>query len=188
MAARTALYRLVNGTGLIKVGTGASNALEDLGVPMDGATVEITEFENPVYNDVGGPETPVDYQYMGQLATIRVTIIDIVDSVQRKIRNRPFTNPAASAVTPTDGESLPRGLMYGLGARAFKLSIASEWEDPWYFPTVKVARQPISFKLGTVVTAWQYTFQAWPYIAPTVTGLASTASGSLPILYARVIP
>lgn len=188
MAARTALYRLVNGEATISVGTGSSDALEVLGTSEDGVQIQITEFTQPIYNDVGGPDTPVDFQRMGKTGTIQFTLIDVNDSVMRKIRNRRYTQPGGTVVNLGDGIEPPRGTMVGLGAQAFKVAIAAQWEDPFYFPTAKLARTPVSFKLGTTLTKWQFTLDVWAYIAPTVTNLTSLAEGSLPILYSRAIP
>lgn len=188
MAARTALYRLVNGEATLSVGTGASDALEVLGTSEDGVSVQITEFFQPIFNDVGGPDTPVDFQRMGRSGTITVTLVDVVDSVLRKLRTRKFVNPAGTTINIVDGEEAPRGTMVALGGQAFKLSIGAQWEDPFYFPTAKLARNPQQFKLGTTLTKWQLTFDVWAYIAPTVTNLTSLGTGSLPLLYARAIP
>jgi hypothetical protein len=188
MAARTGLYRLVNGEATLSVGTGSSDALETLGSSEDGVSVQITEFTQPIYNDVGGPDTPVDFQRMGKTGTITVTLVDVNDSVMRKVRNRKFTNPAGTVITLADGVEPPRGTMVGLGGQSFKLAIAAQWEDPWYFPNAKLARTPQDFKLGTTLTKWRFTFDVWAYIPPTMTSLTALTAENLPLLYSRAIP
>lgn len=187
MAAKTAGNRYVSGECPISVGTGTSDALEWLGTSEDGVSIEVNTYDDAIMTDVGGSQVPVDFQRMGQDCIIRVTIVDVVDSVMRKIANRRLTLPDASVHSPAEGVAVPRGTLIGQGGQAFKLSIAAQWEDPFYFPTVKLLGAR-SFTVGTKMTKWKMVFQAWPYVAPTVQSITALATSSYPILYARAIP
>ena len=64
----------VPGPAQVFVGVGAADALVFLGYSENGVEVNSDAAFRPVYSDFGGPDKPVDSQYMGEDATITMTL------------------------------------------------------------------------------------------------------------------
>lgn len=180
-------YR-VSGEAPISVGTGSAGALEVLGVSESGVTIDIVQHEEPIYSDVGGSRSPVDFKRMGEEAVITMRLISWHELIRRKLENRPFIYPDTTSFTPGDGVAVPRGQLLATNGGAIPLAIGAQFEDPWYFTTTKVLGQPRRVTLGTNQTVWDLRFFAWVYIPGNLTSLTGLSTSALPRLYSRVLP
>ena len=159
----------VNGEALARTGTGTSNALEDLGVTVDGAEIELRDFTEPVFTDTFGPDVPFDEQQFLEDALIRLQLVFYDDAVLGKVRSR---------ASGTDGTIGNAGTLWGGGSKYFRLLIASPTDSlPFNFPTARV-RNSASHKIGTRRTLWNIEFYAVPY-----SGAAGATTGG--VLYNR---
>lgn len=82
----------VAGIATIKIATGSlgSGTLEELGVTRNGAQITFQEFSSPVPTDEhGGDEgPPVDIQYFGEIATVRLELTKFDAAVAAKVAAR----------------------------------------------------------------------------------------------------
>lgn len=147
----------VSGEALLRTGTASLNALEDLGVSVDGVDIEIRDYVSPVHVDTyGGPSgPPFDEIGYGQTATISAQLVFYDKAVLAKIRP-PF-------VGGTDGQQGTAGTLYGAGSKYFRLLITSTVDtDPFNFVTVRCLDAKRA-KVGVRQTIWSVTFFATPY-------------------------
>jgi hypothetical protein len=175
----------VSGEAPISVGTGSAGALEVLGVSKDGVTINEVFKERASMSDVGGSESPVDFQDMGSEAYIDLTLIAWTENILRKLRNRPYVQPNGTVFTPGDGVAVPRGQLLGTNGRAFSCAIGAQYEDPWLFTTCKILGQPFSVRAGTNQMECKIRLHAWVFIPGNLTSLAALATNALPKLYQR---
>ena len=79
------------------VDTGSSNALEFLGWTTNGASIEQTAFQTPVFSDENGGEQgqPVDYQLFGNQHRVSLELSKFQSAVLAKLDAR--YNPAVDA-------------------------------------------------------------------------------------------
>ena len=91
-----------DGPCLIRVGTGSAGALEDLGYTEDGADVDIEGFFENVWGDQGGGPSgvPIDVQYFGELARIRLTLTKWDAAIADKVVPRVNGATAGTPATP----------------------------------------------------------------------------------------
>lgn len=155
----------VNGEALIRTGTGAANALEDLGVSLDGVTITLHEHSDKIFTDTFGPDVPFDEQYFLMDATVRATLIFYDDAVLGHIRSRQ---------SGTDGTIGAAGTLWGGGSKYFRVLILSPTDSlPFNFPNARMeGGQPQ--KVGTKRTQWDVTFYAVPY-----SGASGSSSGTV---------
>lgn len=190
MAATNVVAYRVYGDVSIQIGTAANNALETLGVTGDGGTIRITHHRKPVYSDVGGPETPVEMQDMGETARINVSLIAFNEDVYRRMKARAKIGNQKAGVA---GDITPRGRLLGTDGGLFQLFIppmpqtnTTVWEESWYFGSCDLDTEPVEDKVGTVITAVKLSFFAFPYIPGNLTRLSSiTADSAFGKLYIR---
>ena len=80
----------VAGPCLVKVGTGSAGSLETLGYTRQGADVRDQAFFVDVPGDQNGGDQgpPIDIQYMGEIARIRLELTKWDDAIAAKIRTR----------------------------------------------------------------------------------------------------
>lgn len=80
----------VAGPAEIKVGTGSTGALESLGYTAQGADVRNQGFFLDVPGDQNGGDQgpPIDVQYLGEIARIRLELTKWDDAIAAKIRTR----------------------------------------------------------------------------------------------------
>lgn len=158
------------GPGLIYTGTGSVGALELVGITDRGAEVEITKNYAEIFTDVFGPLTPQELQDFGEVAIIRVPLIDVDRTVLNKVMNR--GNRAANGKINTPGR------LVGASGDSMRVGIAAANDSPYSFNTC-VVRPSAQFPMSVQTRPFNITFFAWPYAAYTVTaGLDS-------ILYTR---
>lgn len=136
----------VAGLAVIEVNTAAGNGLEVLGYTQDGAEIE---FEGK-YIDVPGDENagledlPVDVQFIGELAIIRLRLTKWDDLVGNKIR--------ALTLGGTAGAPAAVGSLMFNGQLAYRLVINCP-TNPYNFNRV-VFRQPHSINKGNKYSTW----------------------------------
>lgn len=145
----------VDGPVLIKTGTGASAALEELGISEDGPDVSFNVFADAVFSDAAGPRVPVDLQRMGEDATVRVRLVDYDLVVWKKLVALAMGN-----VTVGTGGS-PGGLI-ATGGSAYRLVLTS-LDDPLRFTTATL-RNPQALKMGTVIKKPVLEFYCWRFV------------------------
>lgn len=171
----------VFGPAVLQVGTGTTKALQSLGVTRSGMTVRVQQYYRGFMSDVGGPEVPVDHQFMGEVAHIRGELVDWKEDTLRLLRAF-----AKAGLSGTDGTGVAIGTLVGgngpLSASNYlPLAISGNGnEDPWYFPCV-IVKEPQEFKLSSEQQGYNIEFFAFSYVAP-----GSTTRASL-VTYARAI-
>jgi hypothetical protein len=106
----------VNGEASIWTGTGAASALEELGVSVDGVEIDIETVKKPVIIDTYG-ENEYDFQYFGQRATVKVTLVVFDQTVLNKLLN--------TLVGTTAGTFSPAGSLIVAGGFSTRLLVKS---------------------------------------------------------------
>lgn len=165
----------VFGACIPQTDTGTNNAYEVLGVTMNGGTVELETHRRPIYSDIGGPESPVEWQQMGGKATIRFKLIHPDEAVVTKIRKLSDANLSGNEGTP----GTP-GTVMGAGGHRFSLYLPSSTQNPWVFSNCMIAREGI--KESSEADGYDLTIEAWRYIAASANSVANT------VLYTRTAP
>jgi|DEB0MinimDraft_6_1074348.scaffolds.fasta_scaffold26249_3 hypothetical protein len=140
-----AMEYLFDGPCLIKVDTGTSNALEDLGYTADGVRLEERKFHGNVPTDLnGGPEGPPgDVQYFGELHIVQFTLTKFDDAILSKVA--PGVYGGTYGTLPNSGTFM--------SSNAFRLLLypddyASGSNNPRNYP-IAFPRGSISFNKGT---------------------------------------
>jgi hypothetical protein len=159
----------VSGEALLRTGTGAANALEDLGVSVDGVDIAITDHTDPIYTDTFGPDVPFDEQQFLADAVVSAQLVFYDELVLAKLRGR---------ANAGDGQLGSAGQLWGAGGKYFRLLIASPTDIPYNFLHARL-QNAFSQKVGTRKTIWQVQFYCSPY-----TGSAGGTSGT--VLYNQV--
>ncbi len=166
-----ALQLHVNGTAQIWSGTGTANALEQLGVSVDGVTIQLNTEYDEIFTDHYGPKVPYDLQYFLQDALIKCELVWYEQTVLYKW------------LTGTPGAGLTLGVMGAAGNLAVQNALASRLlikstpattglttvENCWNFLNVVLVDQHET-KVGVEKTVWNLTFRAL---------LTQVASGSV---------
>lgn len=143
----------VAGKALVKVDTGSANALEDLGYSING--IEISQ--EPYFSDVpsdenGGDEgPPIDVQYFGEIATIRMELSRWDPAIAAKID--PFLYGGTSGTQGTPGS-----LMSGFSYRLVIVTSALPRNFPIAFPS-----EPIEINKGTKYSRLAITWKAYGF-------------------------
>lgn len=134
----------VPGTALIRVGTGASGALEDLGYSVNGVQIVMETYLLDVPGDENGGDhgPPIDIQKMGEKATVRIECNKYELNVANKLA--PFHGdalgvPGAAGRLLFTGEGYYRLLIQG----------ASGANYAYNFPRAVLSRRPREFNVGT---------------------------------------
>jgi hypothetical protein len=156
----------VNGECAVRTGTGAANALEDLGVTVDGADIDVMDHTVPIHTDTnGGPQgPPFDELYLPQDAEVTMQLVFFDEAVLAKIRFR---------VQGTDGLMGPAGKLWGGASNYFRLLLTSPIDTtPHNFPSARLTKS-FSAKLGNRQTIWNLTFYCLAY-----TGSAGSTAGN----------
>ncbi|MGD9644319.1 MAG: hypothetical protein AB7U73_01315 [Pirellulales bacterium] len=129
------MANIVNVAGLaaIKVNTGGGSALELLGYSRDGVSIAYQQFTIPVPGDENGGDAgpPIDEQYLGEIALIRMVLskfdMAILKKVESRIRNGAWGVPGSAGTlrlnttnsyrlvihTPTDPRNFPLAVPTG---------------------------------------------------------------------------
>lgn len=112
-----ALEIKVDGPALIKVGTGASGALEQLGYTENGTDVEFRGYHGDVPGDEHGGDQgpPIDVQYFGEIVIVRLTFtkfdVAIANKVSARVRGATFGTPATPGTLMFDSDNCFRLLI-----------------------------------------------------------------------------
>ncbi len=195
MAATNVQARRVYGPVAIQVTTASNATLETLGVSQAGANLAFIQHRRPVYDDIGGPETPVDFQDFGETCRITFTLQSWTEDVLRRLRSLARTRLSSKAAV--HGDIAPRGRLLGGATNtggAFSLFIppssqsssSALWEDSWFFPVCDLDQSPEEQTVGSVVTAVRISVFAFPYIPATLTSLPNlTGDNAFGKLYMR---
>lgn len=97
------MSKIVNvaGPALIQVDTGAANALEDLGYTANGAEIEFRGFFGDVPGDENGGESgpPIDVQYFGEIAVVRLELTKYDAAILDKLVCRLYGGTAGTPGT-----------------------------------------------------------------------------------------
>lgn len=154
----------VNGTATIQTGTGATGALQDLGVTFDGCTVAIEIIRAPIYTDAfGGPEgTVADHQYLGEFAHVRAELIFWDNAVFDKIWGAQFDITAGTGTGPGTTIEIGSilGQLSGSNRGYHRLVILSPIATrPYDWARAFLATSPR--KVGTRVTRIQCEWYCW---------------------------
>jgi len=136
-----AIAVVTTGPALVRVDTGASNALEDLGYSVDGVQIIERTFISDVYGDQNGGTDgpPIELQYMGQVDTVRMELSKFDDAVVDKIRPRLYGG--------TLGSSGTAGTLIAAGSLGFRLLIEPTTDPRNYL--FAIPREPIEVNRGT---------------------------------------
>lgn len=119
----------VAGPALVKIGTGDAGALEDLGYTVNGADIELRGFHGDVPGDEHGGDLgpPIDVQYFGEIAIVRLEFSKFDAAVADKAAARMLSNIANPGSPGTPGT-----LLFG-STQAFRLLI-NPTNNPMNFP------------------------------------------------------
>ena len=163
----------VGGESQIKTGTGSAQALEILGVSVDGVDIEIEDHVSPIYTDTnGGPEgrIPFDEMGYGQTANIRAQLVFYDETILAKLR--------PTFVGGSEGLQDVAGTLFGAGSKYFRLLVLSPTDGvPWNFLKARMTGSK-RVKIGVRQSVWNLSFFALPYSGSS----GSTASN---VLYNR---
>jgi hypothetical protein len=134
-----------HGKAQIKVGTGSEGALEILGYTRNGADVTEEGFFIDVPGDENGGDAgdPIDIQYLGEMARVRIELTKFDTSVVDKVQARLNT-------AKTRGEIGTPGFFIFLNDVAFRLLINSP-NNPQNFLRA-VPRAPTQRNMGVRFT------------------------------------
>lgn len=145
----------VAGLVTVRVDTGASNALEDLGYTRNGADVRSQGFFLGIPGDENGGDEgpPVDIQYFGEIATVRMELTKFDRAIVDKVKSRIYGNTVATAFSPSAAGSL----MFG-GSLTFRVLLACTTQ-PRNFPRC-VLKEPIEINKGTKYSTLLLEFEA----------------------------
>lgn len=130
----------VGGLATVKVGTGAADALETLGYTRQGVTITAQDYYLDVPGDQNGGDEgpPIDVQYMGETAIVRLELtkwdVDIEDKVVCRVKGGTAGSPSASGT-----------LMNANGAMRLLVDTPTR---PYNFPQA-FPRKPIEVNRGT---------------------------------------
>jgi hypothetical protein len=142
-----------DGPVLVKVATPASGTLDSMGYTEDGAEVEKQAFQYNVYGDqnggVDGP--PIDVQYMGEIARIRLVFTSFDLTIKAKLD---AMVAGATAGTPT----VPGTLQFTESGKTFRV-LLSPTNNPLNF-TRCILRDAVTHNKGTKHTKYVVTFEA----------------------------
>jgi hypothetical protein len=155
----------VNGPAVLKTGTGASAALELLGVCEDKVRISINPILGEVRADSAGEGGTADVQHFNSTASIRARLSTYDETVLAKIRKL-----AGSA----DGKVPTPGTLMATAGFTYRLVIPSD-DLPWRFYTC-ILRNSIPVELGTKYTTWDLEFFAWAFTPGTA---VTSAAGDL---------
>jgi len=187
VANNTVAYR-VHGPVVLSVGTGANNALQDIGVSESGAQLRVTYHTRPVYSDVGGPETPVELQDMGQSAKISMDLCSWNETYLQQLYIRAG---GANGQAATYGDVTPRGRFIGTDGKLFCVTLIPQlqtastyWEDGWhfYYCHLEGAKE---IKVGTVQTGLRLSFMAIPHIQGSTLRINATSGATYGKVFSR---
>ena len=97
-----AVQVVVNGLCRVYLDTGAANALEELGRTRNGADVTLeSRFVDVPGDEFGGEEgPPVDVQYLGAIARVRLELTKFDDAVADKVRAVLYDGTAGTPMGP----------------------------------------------------------------------------------------
>ena len=134
---------VVAGLAIIKVNTGDADALEELGITLDGAQITEQTFTYDVRTDEFGGDAgpPADQQYMGEIHQIRLLMTKWDTAVGNKV------GPLKGGTAGTPGA--PGTLMF---ANAYRLLIHSP-NFPRNYHRV-LFKEPRELNKGTKHTQW----------------------------------
>lgn len=135
-----------HGKATIKVGTGTSAALELLGYTRNGADVTEEGFWIDVPGDEHGGDSgpPIDIQYIGEMARVRLELTKFDQAILAKVMKR------LNAAAKTAGARGTVGRFVFLNSEFFRLVIDTP-TNPKNFP-VAVPRAPTNRNMGTRFT------------------------------------
>ena len=133
----------VAGKALIKVGTGAGGALEDLGYTRNGADITKEAFWGEVHGDENGGDEgpPIGVQYFGEIARVRLELTKYDPAIFAKVEAR-----LQGAQAGTVAADAPGTLVIG-GDKYIRLCIAAT-NAPINFP-IAIPRGAIEVNKGT---------------------------------------
>lgn len=119
---------VVAGLTAVKVDTGSANALELLGYSRDGVDAEYEGYFSDVPGDQNGGESgpPIDVQFMGEIAIVRLELTKWDTAVAAKIRPRTYGGTAGTPTTP--------GSLMFQGSLSYRLLLHSATTIPQNFP------------------------------------------------------
>ena len=147
-----AIVHHVAGAATIRVDTGGSNALEDLGYTRDGAMVRFDGFFLDIPCDLTGGENgpPSDIQFLGETALITCDFTKFDETIATKIRSRRY-GIAEGQYVPADIGKLMIGSTPTL---TFRVVIDPAIALPLNFP-ICVFREPFEINKGTKYSTWR---------------------------------
>jgi len=146
-----ALVVNVHGAALVRVGTGAANALEDLGYSVNGVDIEETVLTADVPGDQNGGDEgpPIDIQYFGQIDIVRLELSRYDAAVLAKIDCRLLGGTTGST-------SAPGTLIFG-ASRHYRLLVHPTTGPRNYLGAVP--RQAILHNRGTKFSRLRLEFE-----------------------------
>ncbi len=172
----------VNGPAGIYNAIGQSvGSLALFGMSVDGVTIEIISYVDPIHDDRAGPNVSTDEQRFGQEARISADVV-WYDEAMRAI----MFALAANGTQASEGTQGLAGVLFGLGGFYYQSVIqppsntSPTSEAPWNFTYTRLLDNE-SVKLGTVKNVWHMVWKAVNYL-----GTNQSLNNSL--LYKRAFP
>lgn len=135
-----------HGKATIKVNTGTSDALEIVGYTRNGADVSEEGFWIDVPGDENGGDSgdPIDIQYLGEMARVRIELTKFDQAVLSKVMKR------LKDVAKVEGTVATPGTFVFLNSLAFRLVIDSPTNPKNFLRAVP--RAPTQRNMGTRFT------------------------------------
>lgn len=142
----------VGGLATIKVDTASSNALEIIGTTRNGAEITFEGFFLDVPGDENGGDDgpPIDVQYLGETARIRLELTKWDTAVADKVSHREYGGSVG--VVPTAGN------LQFQGSKSFRLTVNTT-SVAYNFPRA-IMRMPIELNRGTKFSTLVLEFEA----------------------------
>jgi hypothetical protein len=157
----------VPGAAPIRVGTGAADALELLGYTKRGADLRFESMSVDVPGDQNGGEQgpPIDIEYLGDIAHVRLELSKVDKAVRDKLMNR-----LKGGTAGTPGAA---GTLVFQDSKAFRLVIDSPG-DPYDFGRATLVKTPHELNVGTLYQTVVFEFVCYKNAA----GVLYAQSGS----------
>ncbi len=178
----------VPGPCQVFAGVGSAGALTFVGYSEFGVDVRMVAAYRDVISDFGGPEVPVDSQFMGEHAYIRMTLNKYNEAVLQKIAARRFGTSVTAGAIEANG----LGSLMIAEAYAYQLLLYCPYNTksfqsgtivPGYLFSSCWLVDEFTVPLSVVLKAPQLVFHAvplWNAVALTATLYSNTMPGTIP--------
>jgi hypothetical protein len=165
-----------NGVSQIKVGTGASGALELLGHAVNGVHIDPQYIKRPVYTDASGGDDgiPATHRKVGEVHIISCDLVVYDEAVLSKVREgtEGLLAAVAEGVMTKAGAIFDNTAVGGSGVGGYHrlLILSPDDSTPRNYLTAHLIRAPVRRRTAEMI--WGLQWEAIPYL-----GTGTTLAG-----------